>query len=85
MFLQCGKPKEKKFLIFIIGFNERVIVFVTFEKDLQAKKADALAAYKAAKADFLESVTSENIKGNFEKYKIFCIKKADCMRLGVRI
>lgn len=58
---------------------------MTFEKDLQAKKADALAAYKAAKADFLESVTSENIKGNFEKYKIFCIKKADCMRLGVRI
>ena len=48
---------------------------MTFEKDLQAKKADALAAYKAAKADFLESVTSENIKGNFEKYKIFASKK----------
>lgn len=78
MFLQCDKPKEKKFLIFIIGFNERVIVFMTFEKDLQAKKADALTAYKAAKADFLESVTSENIKGNFEKYKInFTVKKFD--------
>ena len=76
--MQCDKPKEKKFLIFIIGFNERVIVFMTFEKDLQAKKADALTAYKAAKADFLESVTSENIKGNFEKYKInFTVKKFD--------
>lgn len=58
---------------------------MTFEKNLQAKKADALAAYKAAKADFSKTVTSENLKGDFEKWKFFCGKKADCMRLGVRI
>lgn len=58
---------------------------MTFEKNLQAKKADALAAYKAAKADFLKTVTSKNLKGVFEKRKFFCSKKADCMRLGVRI
>lgn len=58
---------------------------MTFEKNLQAKKVDALAAYKAAKAVFLETVTSENLKGDFEKWKIFCGKKADCMKLGVRI
>lgn len=58
---------------------------MTFEKNLQAKKADALAAYKAAKADFLKTVTSENLKGDLEKWKLFCGKKADCMRLGVRI
>lgn len=58
---------------------------MTFEKNLQAKKADALAAYKTAKADFLKTVTSENLKGDFEKWKFFCGKKADCMRLGVRI
>lgn len=58
---------------------------MTFEKNLQAEKADALAAYKAAKADFLETVTSENLKGDFGKWKFFCSKKADCMKLGVRI
>ena len=58
---------------------------MTFEKNLQAKKVDVLAAYKAAKADFLKTVTSENLKGDFEKWKIFCGKKADCMKLGVRI
>lgn len=40
---------------------------------------------KAVKADFLKTVTSENLKGDFEKWKFFCGKKADCMRLGVRI
>jgi hypothetical protein len=59
-----------------------MVDIMTFEKNLQAKKADALAAYKAAKADFLKTVTSENLKGDFEKWKIFCSKKADCMKLG---
>ena len=38
---------------------------MTFEKDLQTKKADALIAYKAAKNDFLQTVTRENIKCDF--------------------
>ena len=67
---------------------------MAFEKDLQTKKADALIAYKAAKNDFLQTVTRENIKGDFEKWKIFCFyslgknkkrSERDCMLLGVRI
>lgn len=58
---------------------------MTFEKDLQARKADALALYKLAKAEFMATVTKQNTKGDFEKWKIFCARKADCMRLGVRI
>lgn len=53
--------------------------------DLQKKKADALTAYKAAKADFLATVTKENIKGDWEKWKAFCIAQKNCMLLGVRI
>ena len=56
-----------------------------FEKDLQARKSDALKLYQLAKAEFMKTVTKENIKGDFEKWKIFCDMKADCMRLGVRI
>lgn len=43
---------------------------MAFEKDLQTKKADALIAYKAAKNDFLQTVTRENIKGDFENLSI---------------
>lgn len=32
-----------------------------------------------------ETKTAENIKGDFEKWKILCNRKADCMRLGVII
>ena len=58
---------------------------MTFEKDLQTKKADALIAYKAAKNDFLQTVTRENIKCDFEKWKIFCERERDCMLIGVSI
>ena len=52
-------------------------------KDLQSKKEMALQAYKLAKAEYNKTVSRENIKGDFEKWKIFCDAKAECMRLGV--
>ena len=58
---------------------------MTFEKNLQERKNDALKLYQLAKADFMATVSKDNIKGDFEKYKVFCDRKADCMRLGVRI
>ena len=56
---------------------------MTFEKNLQAKKADALAAYKAAKADFLKTVTSENLKGDFEKCRLYEVGRKNLARLAV--
>lgn len=53
--------------------------------DLKTSQETALNAYKLAKADFMETVTKENIKGDFEKWKIFCKAKADCMKLGCKI
>lgn len=53
--------------------------------DLKTSQEIALNAYKLAKADFMETVTKENIKGDFEKWKIFCKAKADCMKLGCKI
>lgn len=53
--------------------------------NLNESKANALNAYKAAKMAWMETVTKENIKGDFEKWKIFCDAEAGCMRLGVRI
>lgn len=47
-------------------------------KDLQKNKADALDAYKAAKAAYLENMNSKN-------WITFCNAKTDCMRLGIRI
>ena len=54
-------------------------------KDLRTSQETALNAYKLAKADFIATVTKENIKGDFEKWKILCDAKAVCMRLGCRI
>ena len=51
---------------------------MTFEKDLKARKNDALKFYQLAKAEYLQNRTAEN-------WRNFCDKKADCMRLGVRI
>ena len=56
---------------------------MTFEKNLQERKNDALKLYQLAKADFMATVSKDNTKGDFEKYKVFCDRKADCMRLGV--
>lgn len=58
---------------------------MTFEKNLKTRKAEALELYKSAKADFLQTVTRENPKGDFEKWKIFCKRESDLMMLGVRI
>lgn len=52
---------------------------------LQKQKDEAKAAYVKACNDWKETRTSENIKGDFEKWKILCDRKADCMRLGVII
>lgn len=54
-------------------------------RNLNEAKESALNAYKAAKMSWLETVSNENIKGDFEKWKVFCGAKADCMKLGVRI
>ena len=52
---------------------------------LRTSKENALNLYKLAKAEFMATITKENIKGDSEKWKIFCERKADCMRLGIRI
>lgn len=54
-------------------------------KNLKTSQETALNAYRLAKAEFMATVTKENIKGDFEKWKIFCNAKADCMKLGCRI
>ena len=51
---------------------------MTFEKNLQERKNDALKFYQLAKEEYLQNRTAEN-------WLNFCDRKADCMRLGVRI
>ncbi len=58
---------------------------MTFSEDLQTRKNDARQEYKKACADWMKTRTVDNINGNFEKWKIVCDKKRDCMRLGVLI
>lgn len=53
--------------------------------NLQEGKEKALKAYKEAKAAFMETVSRDNIKGDFEKWKAFCDAKDNCMKYGVRI
>lgn len=67
------------------GVNERMVDCMAFTEDLQARKNDARQEYKKACADWMETRTADNINGNFEKWKIVCDKKRDCMRLGVII
>lgn len=54
-------------------------------KKLNEAKEAALGAYRIAKMAWMETVSKGNLKGDFEKWKILCDAKADCMRLGVRI
>lgn len=54
-------------------------------EELKTKQAEALAAYKLAKVAFMKTVSNENVKGDFSKWKNYCDAKAVCMRLGVRI
>lgn len=58
---------------------------MTFTEDLQTRKSNAREAYKKAVDEWAKTRTAENIKGDFEKWKIVCDKKRDCMRLGVII
>lgn len=53
--------------------------------NLNEAKTKALNEYKASKKEWLDTVTKDNIKGDFEKWKILCNAKVNCMRLGVRI
>ena len=53
--------------------------------NLRESKEKALNAYRQAKMAWMETVTKENIKGDFEKWKTLCNVKADCMKCGVRI
>lgn len=56
-----------------------------FMEKLQKQKEEAKAAYIKARNEWEETITAENIKGDFEKWKILCDRKADCRRLGVLI
>lgn len=58
---------------------------MTFTEDLQTRKSNARQAYKEARTEWAKTRTAENIKGDFEKWKIVCDKKRDCMRLGVLV
>lgn len=56
-----------------------------FKEKLQKQKDDAKAAYIKARDEWADTRTTENIKGDFEKWKIVCDKKRDCRRFGVLI
>lgn len=56
-----------------------------FMEKLQKQKEEVKAAYIKARNEWEETITAENIKGDFEKWKILCDRKADCRRLGVLI
>ena len=58
---------------------------MTFTEDLQTRKSNAKAAFIKARNEWADTRTAENIKGDFEKWKILCERKADCMCLGVLI
>lgn len=52
---------------------------------LEESKKDALQAYKEAKAAYAATITKDNIKGDFEKFKAFTDARRNCMMLGVII
>lgn len=56
-----------------------------FMEKLQKQKDDAKAAYIKARDEWADTRTAGNIKGDFEKWKIVCDRKRDCMRLGILI
>ena len=56
---------------------------MTFTEDLHTRKKMMQDRNTRACADWMETRTTDNINGNFEKWKIVCDKKRDCMRLGV--
>ena len=54
-------------------------------KNLEETKKNALQAYKEAKAAYAATITRDNIRGDFEKFKAFKDAERECMRLGVII
>ena len=54
-------------------------------KNLEENKKRALQAYKTAKSEYAATITKDNIKGDFEKFKAFVDAKRACMMLGVII
>lgn len=64
---------------------ERMVDIMEFMEKLQKQKDEAKAAYIKARGEWWETRTAQNINGDFEKWKIVCDKKRDCMRLGVLI
>ena len=56
-----------------------------FMEKLQKQKGEAKASYIKARNEWADTRTAENINGDFEKYKILCDRKRDCMRLGIII
>lgn len=54
-------------------------------KNLEETKKNALQAYKEAKAAYAATITRENIKGDFEKFKAFKDAERACMMLGIII
>lgn len=47
-----------------------------FMEKLQKQKEEAKAAYIKARNEWEETITAENIKGDFEKWKTLCDRKA---------
>lgn len=68
----------------IISFKRR-IKQRALKKTYRQKRQMQLFSLQSSENDFLQTVTRENIKGDFEKWKIFCERERDCMLLGVRI
>lgn len=56
---------------------------MTTNKDLQTKRAEALATYKLTRAAFMETVSRENIKGDAKKWREFCDAKIECRHFGI--
>lgn len=54
-------------------------------ENLRTAQEKALNCYKIAKIEFTKTITKENPRGDFEKWKAFCCAKADCMKLGCRV
>lgn len=52
---------------------------------LQKQKEQALQAYELAKMEFLATITSENIKGDWKKWVALCEQEKICKHLGCRI
>ena len=53
--------------------------------NLESAKKEAKRLYIAACNEWMETRTPENINGDFEKWKVVCECRRNCMLLGVII